>query len=135
MDDQKELEELMEKIFEVDQLDVPPSNFTYSVLNRLAVERKEKLIYRPLLPKWLLVIIGVFILILTYVVLSVFAVDSAESSYNLSFYEATSWLSHSLVKIDISNVLGYYLLAMGLMICVQAFVINKRYGTRTTASI
>ena len=54
MDENKDLDCLMDKIFEADSLENPSLEFTSKVLDSLAQERQATLTYKPLLPSWVL---------------------------------------------------------------------------------
>ena len=127
MDEQKDLEKLMDKIFDGDLLDAPSTNFTTSVLEKIEAEKKEQLAYTPLLPKWVFVVIGVFVALF---VIFVFRITDPVSigpqiNYLESFKSISSWFATSASVFDFSGTLGYSIVAIGLVICLQASLLNK----------
>lgn len=125
MDKEKDLEKLMDKIFEGDSLEVPSSDFTRNVIQKVEERTKEKLTYTPLLPKWLLqTLVGSAAIFVVYVFMnSDFA--NSETSYFDKLNFSTTWLTEGLSQLNLSTVLGYAILGMGLLICLQASLLNK----------
>ena len=127
MDEQKDLEKLMDKIFEADQLDTPSVNFTANVLEKIEAGRKAQLTYTPLLPKWVFVVMGILVVGFVLFVFSI--TDSVVVTPQINYFESvksvTSWFTESTSIFNFSGTLGYSIVAIGLLICVQASVLNK----------
>lgn len=125
MDEKKELEKLMDKFFEHDQLDTPSSNFTASVIEKIEADRKSKLSYSPLLPKWVFVSIAVCFALFVAYVLSISDSLGPQLDYFESLDFSTSWISENVSQFSFSKTLGYSILAVGLLLCLQAGLLNK----------
>ncbi len=125
MDKEKDLEKLMDKIFEGDSLEVPSSDFTRNVIQKVEERTKEKLTYTPLLPKWLLqtLVVSAVIFVVYVFMNSDFA--NSETSYFDKLNFSTTWLTEGLSQLNLSTILGYAILCMGLLICLQASLLNK----------
>lgn len=125
MDEHKELEKLMDKIFDADQLDLPYTDFTAQVLQRIEAQQKEKLTYRPLLPKWVFFGIVVLVMAFVYIVFEFTDTSMSQVDYFESIDFSSSWITENLATLNFSNSLMYGVLALGLFICIQAKLLNR----------
>lgn len=124
MDEQKELEKLMDKIFDADQLDVPSSNFTTRVIQAIEAPQTERLTYRPLLPKWVFYVMSILVTVFIYVVFEFTDASIPQVNYFNSMDISASWLTESISSLNFSNSFAYGILALGLLICLQARLLN-----------
>jgi hypothetical protein len=126
MDEQKDLEKLIDKIFDADRLDAPSVNFTESILEKIEAEKKSKVTYTPLLPKWVFVAVGVLVSVFVAYVISITdAIDAPQVNYFESLNFSTTWLSENISQFSFTNSFGYSILAAGLLVCLQAGLLNK----------
>ena len=125
MDKEKDLEKLMDKIFDVDQLEAPSSDFTSAVLQKVETHTKERFSYTPLLPKW--VFIAILLLVVVFVAYVMGNTDSGTTGFRYleSFNFSLSWLSDGYSKLNFSRILGYTILPLGVLICIQASLLSK----------
>ena len=134
MDEQKDLEQLMHTIFEADKLDSPSLNFTSEVIQKVEAQRKERFAYTPLLPKWVFGTLA--ILVISFVLYTMKDMDLGVSQVNYfeSLNFSTSWITERLSGLNLSKNLGYSILAFGVLVFVQAGLLNKYlYRTNTLA--
>ena len=124
----------MDKIFDADQLETPSMNFTANVLETLEHKRESQLVYTPLLPKWVFGVLGVLLVVFVFYVFNVTDGSSSGINYFESLNFSTSGLTQSLLKLNFSKILGYSVLAMGLLVCLQASLLNK-FLNRTNSMI
>ncbi|MEO0572546.1 MAG: hypothetical protein AAF039_12645 [Bacteroidota bacterium] len=125
MDKEKDLEKLLDKVFDADQLDAPSFDFTSAVLQKVEAQTKERFSYTPLLPKW--VLIAIILLALFFVGYVFNNTDSAgmETNYFESLNLSTSWLTDGFLQFNFSRILGYSILPLGVLICIQASLLSK----------
>lgn len=132
MDKEKDLEKLMDKIFDADQLDAPSWDFTSAVLREVDAYTKQRFSYTPLLPKWVL-----FTILLLASVFVVYVINTSDSgitgtNYFDSLNFSMSWLTDRYSRLNLSKILGYSILPLGVLICVQARLLS-RFTNRTNS--
>lgn len=125
MDEQKDLEKLMDKIFDVDQLDAPSADFTVRVLEKIEAQKKVRLAYAPLLPGWVFIIIAVLVALFVLYVFSSTEPVALQTNYFESMDFSTTWLSERMSQFRFSKSLGYSILVVGVLICLQARLLNR----------
>ena len=125
MDEQKDLEKLMDKIFDVDQLEAPSADFTTNVLEKIETQKKVRLAYAPLLPGWVFVIIAVLVVLFVLYVFNSTESVSPQTNYFESMDFSTTWLSERMSQFSFSKSLGYSILVVGVLICLQARLLNR----------
>ncbi len=125
MDKEKDLQKLMDKFFDADRLDAPASDFTSAVLHKVEAHTKQRLSYTPLLPKW--VFIAILLLVVVFVVYVMGNTDSGttEINYLESFDFSMTWLTKGYSQLNFSRILGYSILPLGVLICIQASLLSK----------
>ena len=125
MDEQKDLEKLMDKIFDVDQLDAPSADFTTNVLEKIETQKKVRLAYAPLLPGWVFIVIAVLVVLFVLYVFSATEPVALQTNYFESVDFSTTWLSERMSQFRFSKSLGYSILVVGVLICLQARLLNR----------
>lgn len=134
MDEQKDLEKLIKKVFEVDRLDAPSANFTATVLEKIEAEKKSKLAYKPLLSKKAFVVLGVLIVAFVAFVFSITDTAVPPVNYFESFDFSGTWLSEHISEFSFTTSFGYMMLTVGFLFCLQAGLVNKKLsGTNSLA--
>lgn len=130
MDDQKELEKLVDGFFESDQLDSPSMNFTNSVLEKVGHERAARISYAPLLPKWVWFSVGLVCILITGLVITSGSPDDSEPLYMDYLKSSSSFVSNLFGQLELSNIMGYVAVAVGIMICFQASILTRNFNRR-----
>ena len=125
MDEQKDLEKLIDKLFDADPLDSPSLNFTSKVIEKIEAQKKARLEYTPLLPKWVFVILAFSMVVFSVYVLNTLNSGNSGINYFESLNFSSSWVADGFSRFNFSSTLGYSILAVGLLICVQASLLNK----------
>lgn len=125
MDEQKDLEKLMDKIFDVDQLEAPSADFTTNVLEKIETQNKVGLAYAPLLPGWVFMVIAVLVVLFVLYVFSSTEPVALQTNYFESMDFSTTWLSERMSQFRFSKSLGYSVLVVGVLICLQARLLNR----------
>ncbi|BFP39666.1 hypothetical protein FGF1_05110 [Flavobacteriaceae bacterium GF1] len=125
MDEQKDLEKLMDKIFDVDQLEAPSADFTTNVLEKIETQKKVRLAYAPLLPGWVFIVIAVLVVLFVLYVFSATEPVALQTNYFESVDFSTTWLSERMSQFRFSKSLGYSVLVVGVLICLQARLLNR----------
>jgi len=124
MDKEKELEQLMENFFDADQLESPSLNFTTAVVEQIKAEQRERLTYRPLLPNWVFFAIGILVLVCICVVMAYTDVSVPQVDYFSRIDFSMPWLTETMSNVSFSNSFVYGILALGLLVCLQARLLN-----------
>lgn len=132
MDEQKDLEKLVDKLFDADRLDSPSLNFTSTVIEKIEAEKKARLEYTPLLPKWVFVILAFLVVVFSVYVLNTMSSGNSGINYFESLNFSSSWITEGFSTFNFSSTLGYSVLAVGLLICVQASFLNKFFNRTNT---
>lgn len=125
MDEEKDLQNLMDKLFDADQLDSPSLNFTSSVIEKIEAQRKEKLTYTPLLPRWVFVVLAFVVVVFSVFVLNTMDFGGWDMNYFESLNVSSNWFTDGISQLNFSTSLGYAVLAFGILIFIQAKVLNK----------
>ncbi|MEM1259758.1 MAG: hypothetical protein AAGC45_08375 [Bacteroidota bacterium] len=132
MDKEKDLGKLMDKIFDADQLDAPSSDFTSAVLKKVEAHTKQRFSYTPLLPKWVWIAILLLVVVFVVYVVNNTELVIAEVNYLESFNFSLSWLTQGYAQLNFSRILGYSILPLGILICIQASLLS-RFMNRTNS--
>ena len=129
MEEHKELENLMDKLFEADTLESPSMGFTNQVRSRIEALKDSKFEYKPLLPKWTFFAVGIVALLCVWYVLTSTQSGISEPGY-LQRIDASGLISNVIDQLNFSSSWGYALLAIGVMLCVQAVIYTKHLHRR-----
>lgn len=125
MDEQKELEKLMDKLFEVDHLESPSADFTKSILERIEIQKHTQLAYKPLLPKWVFIALGIMVVIVVFLAFQNTESSSSSIDYMQYFNASSTWINNAFSEFNLSKIVGYTILPMGLLICLQAKLLGR----------
>lgn len=131
MDENKKLEELTDCLFEQLPLESPSIDFTQKVMQRLETSKaKSSLVYRPLIPKKLLLTIYAIIAILLVVL--VFTIDFQTNSMirEFDYSKYLEKLSFEIPRIEVSKTVLYGILALGVMLMIQLTLLKNQLGKR-----
>lgn len=125
MDEQKELEKLMDKLFEVDHLESPSADFTKSILEKIEIQEHTQLAYKPLLPKWVFIALGILVVIVVFLAFQNTDPGSSSIDYMRYFNASSTWMNNVFSGINLSKTIGYTILPLGLLICLQAKLLGR----------
>ena len=131
MDENKKLEELTDRLFEQLPLESPSIDFTQKVMQRLETSKtKSSLVYRPLIPKKLLLTIYTIIAILLVVL--VFTIDFQTNSVirEFDYSKYLERLSFEIPSFDVSKTVLYGISALGVMLMIQLTLLKNQLGKR-----
>ena len=130
MDNEKELNEIIDKLFEFDHADRPSVDFTVGVLNKIEEVKSGRMAYKPLLPKWFfgLLLVLFAVLILT----ALFLTEPGPTRMDFSAYlnKGAQFTINTFGALEFSNVMAYMIFTIGVMCCFQAFWLTKRLEAR-----
>jgi len=130
MDNQKELEQLIDKIMNNDVLDSPSADFTKNVMASLSVERSPYFVYKPLLPKYIFAVVAVVFVALIFGIFNFYGITETNPRYLESLNEASSRFTELFAQIRFSKTIGYIIFFAGLMFCVQTVLLKKHFDSR-----
>ena len=135
MDENKEklLEDLFDDAIGNIELNSPPKDFTDKVMNRIeGLKASEQLVYRPLIPKKVLVLVSVlFVFLLGYLVLMG---DFTSSGWfdTIDFNIDAPKLALPNIKIPYSDTMAYAMLFLGIMVWVQTSLLKGYFDRKLT---
>lgn len=126
----KELDQFIDKLMVNDSLEKPSSDFTNTVLNNLDI-KPLVITYKPLIPKWMWVVISAFFLALVTYSLSNQQDFGAESKlselFNLSQIEFNPLEN---INFNFSKTLIYSMVAFSVMIALQVPLLKSYLNSR-----
>ncbi len=130
MNDQEELNQLMDRFMNDDKLETPPLDFTEKVMSAVHTVQRRKIVYRPLVPKYVIIIV-----LLCVIAFSVVAIDYGDMNTDIAQYlsglqDVNLWFSNFFHSVKISNTLSYTIVLTGLMVCIQVFFLKKHFDKR-----
>ncbi|MEM9001736.1 MAG: hypothetical protein AAGB24_15860 [Bacteroidota bacterium] len=126
MDNTDELNKLTDQLFGDLPLDAPQADFTTRVLSKISTSKNLSIIYEPLIPKQVFVIL---ILLAVFFIPYLFSLDVGTDAgyFSLLMDKVAIWVSAWSINIEFSPSLGY--MAIMVMVSVQTFLL-KRYVER-----
>lgn len=130
MDNQKELDELIDKLMIDDSLDSPSVDFTKNVMASLSAERSPYFVYKPLLPKYIFAVGGVVLVALIFGIFNLYGITETNPRYLESLNEASSRFTELFAQIRFSKTIGYIIFFAGLMFCVQTILLKKHFDSK-----
>lgn len=131
MKEHKELEKLVDELFEADTLESPSMGFTNQVIRKVQALQQAKMNFKPLLPRWVFVLMGILTSIFVWVVLKSDTSNIAEPNY-FQKIDGSALLSSALNQFNFSSSLGYSLIAVGLILCFQTLLFKRYMNKRLT---
>lgn len=130
MDNQRELENLIDKLMANDSLNSPSTDFTENVMEKLPVERNSYFVYKPLLPKYIFAIGAVFLTALILGIFNYYGISETNHKYLEIFSEVSSKFTDLFARIRFSKTVGYIIFFSGLMVCIQTALLKKHFDSR-----
>ncbi|UJH68021.1 sigma-E factor negative regulatory protein [Allomuricauda sp. SCSIO 65647] len=133
-DNQKKLEKLVDSAMRDMKLDVPPSNFTERVMDRIEAEiTKSAISYKPLMSKKMLILIGVLFLVLIGYPIVTGNFSSREGWFDR--IDLAPWLSKvklPSLEMDFSNIMVYGVVFFGMMVLIQITMLKGYFDRKLT---
>ncbi len=130
MDNQEELEKLIDKLMVSDTLETPSLNFTKKVLEKTISVKSERLVYKPLLPKWLLLLaVAVVVGFLVYGI-NLYITSGISNPYFKDLNKVGIWSSNFFSQFSLSKTMTYAIVISGLMVCLHTLVLKKYFENR-----
>ncbi|MBO6880288.1 hypothetical protein [Winogradskyella sp.] len=130
IEDDKRIEDLVNKLMSADSLEKAPADFTDNVMSKIeAVSESKTIVYKPLIPKyvWWLIASG-FVGLVGYALLSKSNdTTSLSERYNLPDVSFSLWENFSF---DFSNALMYATVLLAIMVGVQIPLLKQYFNQR-----
>lgn len=126
----KKLEALVDKLMANDTLEKPSVNFTNQILNKLDIE-SNTIAYKPLIPKWFWIVIGIAVLLIVFYAL--FNHEASSSSSKLSEFLNLSQIEFrpfQNVDFSFSKTLIYSMVVFSIMIGLQVPLLKSYINNR-----
>lgn len=131
MGSDKDLEKLVDKIMEEAPLDAPSSDFTDSVMLKIQKAESPSLVFKPLIPKWVITIaLGLLVFFGYYLIVQNPSIGENAMPYSRYFGTVGSWLSDSLPQVQFSNKAIYVIFAIAAMIYIQTLLLKNYFNRR-----
>lgn len=130
IENDKRIEDLVNKLMSADSLEQAPADFTDNVMSKIeAISESKTIVYKPLIPKyvWWLIASG-FVGLFGYVLLSKSNdTTSLSERYNLPDVSFSLWENFSF---DFSNALMYATVLLAIMVGVQIPLLKQYFNQR-----
>lgn len=128
--DDKKIEDLVNKLMADDSLESAPLEFTKSVMSKVeALSESKPIVYKPLIPKYIWVLIAAsFAGLVAYV----FSSKSSESSSFTERYNIpeVSFNLFESVPFDFTSTLMYATVLLAIMVCIQIPLLKQYFSQR-----
>ena len=126
----KKIENLVNKLLANDSLEKAPANFTDAVMSKLQFASESKpIVYNPLIPKYVWWLLGLgFIALVINIVLNKSS-DSSSLSERYNLPELSFDLLNKL-SMDVSNILMYATVLLALMVAIQIPILKQYFNNR-----
>lgn len=126
----KRIEELVNKLMANDSLEKAPANFTNDVMSKVeALSETRTIVYKPLIPKYVWWLLGLGFVALVFNVILNKPSDSSSLSerYNLP---KVSFDFLSNISIDFSSNLMYASVLLAVMVAIQVSLLKQYLNQR-----
>ncbi|EDP69460.1 hypothetical protein FBALC1_05193 [Flavobacteriales bacterium ALC-1] len=127
--DDKRIEDLVNKLMTADSLEQAPINFTDNVMAKIeTLSNSKATIYKPLIPKYILWLVGIsFIAIIGYIL---FKQPTGNSDGLLDKFNLPEFNLLEGVSFEFSNVLVYAMLLLAIMFSIQVPLLKHYFDKR-----
>ncbi|MTE27279.1 MULTISPECIES: hypothetical protein [Winogradskyella] len=130
IEDDKRIEDLVNKLMSADSLEQAPADFTDNVMSKIeAISESKTIVYKPLIPKyvWWLIASG-FVGLVGYALFSKSNdTTSLSERYNLPDVSFSLWENFSF---DFSNALMHATVLLAIMVGVQIPLLKQYFNNR-----
>jgi len=126
----KRIEELVDKLMANDSLEKAPVNFTNDVMSKIeALSETKTIVYKPLIPKYVWWLLGSgFVALIVNVILNKSS-DSSSLSERYNLPEMSFDLFNNL-SVDFSSTLMYATVLLALMVAIQVPLLKQYFNQK-----
>lgn len=126
----KRIEELVDKLMANDSLEKAPVNFTNDVMSKIEVLSETKtIVYKPLIPKYVWWLLGLgFVALIVNVILNKSS-DSSSLSERYNLPEMSFDLFNNL-SVDFSSTLMYATVLLAVMVAIQVPLLKQYFNQK-----
>ncbi|GAB4156932.1 MAG: hypothetical protein Tsb0033_08160 [Winogradskyella sp.] len=126
----KKIEELVDKLMANDSLEKAPVNFTNDVMSKIEVLSEAKtIVYKPLIPKYVWWLLGSgFVALIVNVILNKSS-DSSSLSERYALPEISFDLFNNL-SVDFSSTLMYATVLLAIMVAIQVPLLKQYFNQK-----
>lgn len=126
----KRIEELVDKLMANDSLEKTPANFTNDVMSKIeALSETKTVVYKPLIPKYVWWLLGSgFVALIVNVILNKPS-DSSSLSERYNLPEVSFDLFNNL-SIDFSSTLMYATVLLAIMVAIQVPLLKQYFNQK-----
>ena len=126
----KRIEELVNKLMANDSLEKAPVNFTNDVMSKIeALSETKTIVYKPLIPKYVWWLLGLGFLALTLNVILNKSSDSSSLSERYNLPEISFDVFNNL-SVDFSNTLMYATVLLAVMVAIQIPLLKQYFNQK-----
>lgn len=126
----KRIEDLVNKLMENDSLEKAPANFTNDVMSKIEMLSETKtIVYKPLIPKYIWWLLGLGFVALIFNIIFNKPTDSSRLSERYNLPEVSFDLFSNL-SVDFSNTLMYATVLLAVMVAIQIPLLKQYFNQR-----
>lgn len=126
----KRIEELVDKLMANDSLEKAPVNFTNDVMSKIeALSETKTIVYKPLIPKYVWWLLGLgFVALIVNVILNKSS-DSSSLSERYNLPEVSFDVFNNL-SVDFSSTLMYATVLLAIMVAIQVPLLKQYFNQK-----
>ncbi|MAB49513.1 MAG: hypothetical protein CMC05_12880 [Flavobacteriaceae bacterium] len=126
----KRIEELVDKLMANDSLEKAPVNFTNDVMSKIELLSETKtIVYKPLIPKYVWWLLGLgFVALIVNVILNKSS-DSSSLSERYNLPEVSFDVFNNL-SVDFSSTLMYATVLLAIMVAIQVPLLKQYFNQK-----
>ncbi|WP_431111164.1 hypothetical protein [Winogradskyella poriferorum] len=126
----KRIEELVDKLMANDSLEKAPVNFTNDVMSKIELLSETKtIVYKPLIPKYVWWLLGLgFVALIVNVILNKSS-DSSSLSERYNLPEISFDVFNNL-SVDFSSTLMYATVLLAIMVAIQVPLLKQYFNQK-----
>ena len=126
----KRIEELVDKLMANDSLEKAPVNFTNDVMSKIELLSETKtIVYQPLIPKYVWWLLGLgFVALIVNVILNKSS-DSSSLSERYNLPEVSFDVFNNL-SVDFSSTLMYATVLLAIMVAIQVPLLKQYFNQK-----
>jgi len=126
----KRIEELVDKLMANDSLEKAPVNFTNDVMSKIeALSETKTIVYKPLIPKYVWWLLGLgFVALIVNVILNKSS-DSSSLSERYNLPEISFDVLNNL-SVDFSSTLMYATVLLAVMVAIQVPLLKQYFNQK-----
>lgn len=126
----KRIEDLINKLMANDSLESAPTNFTEEVMSKIeSLSETKTIVYKPLIPKYVWWLLGLgFVALIVNVILNKSS-DSSSLSERYNLPEISFDVFNNL-SVDFSNTLMYATVLLAVMVAIQVPLLKQYFNQK-----